>query len=300
MRPDGDNIQILRNAFYTNNATGTGTGNGIRAVETTDTGVDNLTVSNNTFTGHDTSAITLAPPPGNDYDNATIGDPTNGGNVSTGDNRFLTSNGLTNSVVQRNTVNNAEWYRRDVVGGSSVLNIERNVINNSGTDAMRFSGTGALEPNVDVTVQGNDITNSGAAGIRMVDEALVNGDEAEIHFNRIVGNDDTVGAIRNEENGGEIIVDATNNWWGCNDGPDIPSNSCDDMNGADIDSDPFLVFEVTANPTSVFIPADLDHHRELPEEQPGADVVRRHACSRRSRCSSTRSVSEGSRAAPRP
>ena len=73
-----------------------------------------------------------------------------------------------------------------------------------------------------MTVQGNDITNSGGAGIRIVDEALVNTDEAEIHFNRLVGNDDTVGALRNEENGGEIFVDATNNWWGCNEGPELP------------------------------------------------------------------------------
>ena len=248
---------LTNNAFYSNNVAGAANGNGIY---TDVAGVDELVVSGNAFDGNLSAAVALLPPAAGTYPGVFII-----GNTSNSDGIFLNTNGLKDSTVDGNEVTDAGGSAM-FVGGSDGLTIQRNVIDASDNSGIRFAGTNdSYEQNKDVTVQGNDITHNGVAdggaGIRIVDEAFEDGQVLAVHVNRIVGNADLVqqpgfgGGIRNEENGTEIDIDATNNWWGCNEGPDPPtSNDCDDVDGADVDTSPFLVFNVTASPTTVIFP----------------------------------------------
>ena len=64
----------------------------------------------------------------------------------------------------------------------------------------------------------------------------------EIHGNRFAGNGQAI------DNDSGTSLDAENNWWGCNAGPG--SAGCD-PNGGTVDSDPRLVLNLSANPTSI-------------------------------------------------
>ncbi len=84
------------------------------------------------------------------------------------------------------------------------------------------------------------------------------------HYNPIVGN--LALGLQNDSTG---AVDAENNWWGCNAGPDQPG--CDRLGGsgvATIDADPWLVLGIAADPTTVEagepsqITADLRHNSD--------------------------------------
>jgi hypothetical protein len=77
--------------------------------------------------------------------------------------------------------------------------------------------------------------------------AVVSG--ATIDHNIIVENSD-YGVDNHDPN----LVNAINNWWGCNDGPGIVGPGSGDKVSSNITYDPWLVLNLCANPTS--IPAD--------------------------------------------
>jgi hypothetical protein len=64
-------------------------------------------------------------------------------------------------------------------------------------------------------------------------------------LNRIAGN-----ATAGMTSDAAEPVDATDNWWGCNEGPGQPG--CDAITGTGtVDADPWLIFGLSANPTSI-------------------------------------------------
>ena len=158
------------------------------------------------------------------------------------------------------------------IGGANALQIERNVIDDSAQSGILFTSVAATPTffqNVSATLLGNDITDNGGtgtgAGVRVLDDAFVAGpgDELEIHANRIFGNalgntapGNFGGGIRNEENGGTVDIDAINNWFGCNEGPQLPAGTtdCDDVVGGSVDAVPYLTFQVTSDPASDTVP----------------------------------------------
>jgi len=98
-------------------------------------------------------------------------------------------------------------------------------------------------------------------------------DNNKIHLSSIVGNSDY--GIRNVNAG---IVDATNNWWGANDGPDDSSGDnaiqgSGDKISTNVDANPWIVLGISANPTSIAadgsststIAADLNHNSDEAE-----------------------------------
>src|SRR5258708_30113817 len=97
-----------------------------------------------------------------------------------------------------------------------------------------------------VTVTGNAATGTGG-GIH-VDASSPQ--TVHINFSRIVGNTAAAGTGFDNING---TVDATNNWWGCNQGPSTaPCDTVNDPNTL-VTFDPWIVLSHTANPASIAV-----------------------------------------------
>ncbi len=96
-------------------------------------------------------------------------------------------------------------------------------------------------PGTTATVRSNYFTNNrGAITVGFdTDDTSV----ATLDYNRIVGNAE---GIDDRSAGG--AVNAENNWWGCNAGPN--QTGCDTSVGFE-DHDPWLILRISANPTSL-------------------------------------------------
>ncbi len=86
---------------------------------------------------------------------------------------------------------------------------------------------------------------------------------AGVHFNRISGN--SVGARET----GAGTLDAENNWWGCNAGPDTPG--CDTTEGA-VDGDPWLLLELTVDPAAIATNGATSLSADVTSNSDGADT----------------------------
>ncbi|MDI3340746.1 MAG: pectinesterase family protein [Sphaerobacter sp.] len=104
----------------------------------------------------------------------------------------------------------------------------------------------------DLAIHGNDLTGNnvtalepeGGAAIRVLPEFTGSG--IAIRFNRIAGNGDGMG-INNQS---AAVLDATDNWWGCNEAPG--EDGCDTVAGM-ANLDPWLVLRVSAAPDTVAV-----------------------------------------------
>ncbi len=101
-------------------------------------------------------------------------------------------------------------------------------------------------PNTGTEIVGNALIGN-AYGV------LVSGSEAigggtQVHANRIVGS--SVAGVQNPAGSGGT-VDATDNWWGCNEGPTVGgSNACDEA-GGEVEAAPWLVLTAAAGSSSL-------------------------------------------------
>jgi hypothetical protein len=94
------------------------------------------------------------------------------------------------------------------------------------------------------TITGNTSANGG--GIEVDGNSKAN---LQLSFNRIVGNNGGSGGA-GLASLGTGTVSATDNWWGCNQGPQSASSGCDTVSGA-VTSSPWIVLTNSASPTSV-------------------------------------------------
>jgi hypothetical protein len=118
--------------------------------------------------------------------------------------------------------------------------IDDNELSDGAGDGIRFvpGSTGSSS----VTFDNNDLHDLGGDGIVVIPGSMA--DRSPLHGNRIV---DTAGAGLASSVGD---VDATNNWWGCNDGPGAPG--CDEVSGTDeSEYTPWTVMTLSADPTTI-------------------------------------------------
>jgi hypothetical protein len=87
-----------------------------------------------------------------------------------------------------------------------------------------------------------------------------------VRFNRIVGN--LAGGIAIID-GYSGVLDAENNWWGCNTGPD--TTGCDAVN-INIDANPWLTLRLSAAPSSIFVGSHATLTADLTVNSNGADT----------------------------
>ena len=102
-------------------------------------------------------------------------------------------------------------------------------------------------PNGQVQVIGNTITDA-RRGVSISDDLALPGQaayagELKVEFNRIVRNSR---GVNNTDPNATELVDADNNWWGCNQGPNDGLNRCENV-GVNVNFDPWLTLRVDTN-----------------------------------------------------
>jgi hypothetical protein len=262
-----DSNLVRHNKFEVNNTTGPASGNGIYG----DQGASRYLIDENEFLGNNNGGVLIVTTPVNGYVNRDIrvtdnlfdraSDPPNNEN-GLGVGLLRTENAVISGNEMHDLVGSGVYLE-----SSKDVDIADNEFDNAdGFSAVRMN-VANFDPstnvaNQDVSVVGNDIHDQGTDGggfpgygVRVSNGA--NRGPLEVHFNRIVGN--TVG-VRNEDTDAGDLINAENNWWGCNEGPShnaANANGCDKtegvnanppgpVNDAIVDSDPWLVLNVAS------------------------------------------------------
>jgi parallel beta-helix repeat protein len=213
MHSSGATQSIIRhNLFQSNNRTGSGSGQGIY----TDQGVENVLVDANRFSGHAIADV--------DFSSTTPGAQSN---ITFTNNAFESSYmafiilHLSSSAIMSNTISGTTWAESGAIrlyGAVDGLDIIGNTLVDNAGQAVRIGGGYGANQNMN------------------------------IQFNRIAGNGGGVTIIGS---GGYVgILNAENNWWGCNTGPGTAG--CDAISGS-IDANPWLTFRVSADPATIFV-----------------------------------------------
>jgi parallel beta-helix repeat protein len=235
---NGSDALIENNLIRNNNRTGAASGNGIYA----DQGSTNITVNENEFADHANTSILFTG--ANTGLNITNNDITG--------NRILLIT-TTESTVSGNTITDSLFSGVQLGGGNNAITIEDNTITGSGATtedefpfpAVRITDNVGDSPNTGIEIIGNNLLDNDA-GVSVRDSDVLT-DALEVHQNRIFGND--VGIDNGDGDDDGATVNAENNWWGCNEGPN--NDGCDGTEGDNIDSAPWIVMDIRANPARV-------------------------------------------------
>lgn len=203
--------------------------------------------------------------------------------------RGLTIKGAMNSCgIYLNGTSNCCIISNNLTGnynGISLLNSNDNTIvsnvlmNNQIGVCLEYSNNNTIQNNViqdnyngiyldhsnNVVITENNLSNN-VYGINSLYSS------AAIHFNRITGN--SIYGLFNQNS----TINATNNWWGSNDGPTVsPSNGSDIYNnGGTVNSHLWLELNVNVSNTNssgnTSITADLTHNNEGNDTSSGGHV----------------------------
>ncbi|MBA2693214.1 MAG: hypothetical protein H0U65_12105 [Rubrobacter sp.] len=228
---------VQQNLFKTNNVAGSSSGTGIYS----DAGSKNVLVNENKFVDNGTASLNFA------------------GAAGTQSNLAITNNEADNSLVFFNTtdldvsgnlVGDSTGSGILLGGGNNRVVIQDNSITGAvgtGVNISNFVGS----PNTEVAVLGNTVVGN-ARGVGVGSDGYTTGTPLQVNFNRLFSNtseaDGAIG-VRNES---AATVNAENNWWGCNEGPN--NDGCDgalNIGGGGLNFNPHLIMDITANPTTV-------------------------------------------------
>ena len=223
-----DETVIENNLIRNNNVAGAASGTGIYA----DQGSENVIINANELAGNNNAAIVfdtfLGPNTDLEITNNDISD--------TG----MVLLNVEQSTVRGNDISAVEGSGVFLGGNNDTITIRGNSITDATGAAIRLRALSGLGDNANIEVIGNNLTGN-SYGVRVAghDGAL------EIHQNRIF--DNSTAGIRNDD---DEVVDAENNWWGCNEGPN--EDGCDTtIAPADVDADPWLVLDIEADPAVI-------------------------------------------------
>jgi nitrous oxidase accessory protein NosD len=264
--------RIVHNAFTENNTPtgGSASGNGIY----TDVGANGATIAWNTFRNHDNSSMVIT----QSFTTTPNRNLVLTHNVSQNDRPdasgfFIVGlRGWDNEIADNQVVSNGSSL---FIGDSKHVNISGNDLeaDGNGYSAVRIAGPGdgfPLNTSEDMRITGNYLhAADDGNGIKVVNDSF--SDQLVVRYNRIAGN----GAFGILNQDLANAVDAVDNFWGCNEGPD--AGACDDTSGP-VFADPWLVLTATAHPTDVVAPgaADIDvdfTHDSDGDPVAGADVL---------------------------
>ncbi len=146
------------------------------------------------------------------------------------------------------TVLNNDIGPTGIAGEIFNVGIDNNVITPAASAAtstgIRVQGlvrnVGIVGNNLSGLVTGGIVVNAATAGHAP--------NEVDAHFNRIDSAAASLSSAATDE------VDATHNWWGCNEGPNTAD--CGAVTG-NVDSDPWLVLGLEASPTTIAAPGGV-------------------------------------------
>ena len=226
-------------------------------------GGDTLTVHRNRVEVNK-GGVTVQPNPAS---NVTVSDNVLGlGNNHTGDESAIYMTGCTQCSATGNTATgfsgrgiggsnlhhltisgNILTENRDAVsvwGGSTFMTITDNILADSARHGINIKGQ-------DVTIQGNEITNSGDTGIN-IDRHVIDTERVAIFCNIISGN--TNYGVKVNTTSVLQMVNAEDNWWGDASGPYHPTLNLAGTGDAvsdNVDFDPWATSTPPCQPTAI-------------------------------------------------
>jgi hypothetical protein len=220
-----------------------------------DHGVSNVEISSNLFSGQRNNAIQIAGEPG--VDPLSQGIDILGNKISDDSGIYIQSarsvSVLGNQSLKPGRVFSSGLTLAGDVNGVIVrdnrLIAARKRQVRRGVNGFEFMDTGVLisnplglVPNGQVQVIGNTITDA-RRGVSIAGGDGVYSGELKVEFNRIVRNSR---GLNNTDPSASELVDADNNWWGCNQGPNDDLNRCENVS-VNVNFDPWLTLRITAN-----------------------------------------------------
>jgi hypothetical protein len=217
---DGLAQTVIRHNAFENDTPASNT----NAISSDDVAGD-VSIDANSFTGHKSASIRFDPTRATDVSIT--------GNTINGDAKMDLAN-VHSATVSGNTISGTSGTGILLSGGNVDVALTGNSI--SGSSASGVGVTNTVGSNQAISVLGNDLSDNTGDGIA-IDSSSVTG-TLVAHLNRIVAN----GADGLLNASGQT-VDAENNWWGCNSGPNTAG--CEASSGP-ADFNPWLVFGVTA------------------------------------------------------
>jgi hypothetical protein len=118
----------------------------------------------------------------------------------------------------------------------------------SSSTAEAAAGGAIFQMTGNLTVTGSTFTGNSVSGGGTLagGPVIYTAGTTAMHYNRFVGNTGTGGVMTNSGSG---VADVTENWWGCNTGPN--TTGCETTSGTGITATPRLVLMSTASPSHV-------------------------------------------------
>lgn len=256
---------VAQHNLFDANQNGAAGGDGIY----NDFGTVNVLIDANKFTNHINGSVIITGVASTTQNDITIS------NNASVDDGLLGVFGATNVTITNNTATNpVAGIRVDgsqnvsvtgnaILGGANTVYYAFRASNNNGfpnpVDNVTVTGNTFLASNYGVLVTNNFATpNDPQQGA-----ALANANSLTLKCNRIVGN--TAGGLFNAAN--QPSVTATQNWWGCNAGPN--QSGCDTATGPNTNN-PWLKLTLTAAPNPVTIGGNSQLTASLNTDSNGA------------------------------
>jgi predicted outer membrane repeat protein len=128
-------------------------------------------------------------------------------------------------------------------GGAILNNGNLTVLSSIFTGNIATWLGGAILNNFNLTVTNSNFENNTAFRGGAIQNGWIFVGTANAHFNRLYNNMATEGSAIYSQNG---VINATNNWWGSNDGPAAGS-----IEGEFVEYDPWLVMRYSASPVII-------------------------------------------------
>jgi large repetitive protein len=125
-----------------------------------------------------------------------------------------------------------------------------NTSTSSGTGEAAAGGA-IFQTTGNLTLTGSTFTSNSVGGAGSTGGPIIyTAGSTTMHYNRFVGNTGTGGVMTNSGSG---VANVTENWWGCNTGPN--TTGCETSSGTNITATPRLVLTATASPAHVVHPS---------------------------------------------
>ncbi len=240
-----------------------------------DGGCTGAVVSDNTFASADASALSDIYLYCDSESEPTTGTVTVSGNTDTAtgstDFALFTHVGgaaevdvLNNTVSMTSNGSTVIYFSTDP--GLARVDISGNTVHGSPYRAVKLN-PGAAIPGV-VSITGNDFSANGV-GVYVGSGSIASGGSVGVHGNNLADETgDTLGeGPDGVYNTSGVTVDATDNWWGCNTGPNTPG--CSNTEGP-VAYTPWLVLGITASPSTVTVGSSSTVTADVTHDNTGA------------------------------
>jgi hypothetical protein len=231
---------------------------------------DTVTISDSTITGNQTTSTATDLPGGGvqfiggslNITNSTISNNSSGNSagsgvyylglgVVAGEQLSITGSTLSGNSALASAAGVVNGGALWLSGASYDISSTRFVGNTATATGGRARGAAIWSQGGALTVTGSTFTSNAATGPTGAGGAIaIDSGSATLHYNRLTGNTAASGSGASSQGG--ATMNATENWWGCNTGPNTAG--CETTSGAGITATPRLVLTAIASPNHVIGP----------------------------------------------